>query len=123
MVTAKPVGEIIVEPGTPPDVARELKEVMEKVQEHSKTKQSITVGDPPILWSAVFRLPDGAVNADEAGGRDSVGFLLRPEAQAGYIRVAFVFQGARIERMTAYDVTDAQLRRWKASAWWPKEWR
>ena len=88
-----------------------------------KIKQSMSMGDPPILWSAVRRLPDGAVTADDGRGKDSVSFILRPKDLTHYVRVTFVFRGANPERNASHDVEDAQLRRWKASAWWPKEWR
>ncbi len=111
VVVSKP--RFIMGPGTPPDVAREIEAGMSRVASQIKTRTSLRIGKPPILWSAVLRLPDEAVTADEGGGGESVSFLLRPKDRADHVRLTFVFRGATLERSATYDVTDAQLRRWR----------
>ena len=103
-------------PGTPPGVAREIEAGMSRVASQMKTRMSLRIGKPTILWSAVLRLPDEAVTADEGGGGESVSFLLRPKDRADWVRLTSVCRGATVERSASYDATDAQLRRWRASA-------
>ncbi len=78
---------------------------------------------PPVPWAAAYQLPDGAVTADEGGGGDNVCFLLRPQDDKRYHYLTFRFRGLDLEELAVHDVKDAQLRRWKASDWWPKEGR
>jgi hypothetical protein len=91
----------------------------------SKVRTSLTLGDPPTLWSGLFRLPDGAVAADEGEGGERASFILRAKDPTCYYLFTFGFQDARLdwERSTMRDVKDAELRRWKASDWWPKDWQ
>jgi hypothetical protein len=85
---------------------------------------SCKIGDPPVLWSAVRRLPDGAVAADEGGGEDSVSFILKARDPSTYYLHIVTFRGERLDwdRCTYRDVAEAQLLRWKASDWWPRDW-
>jgi hypothetical protein len=90
-----------------------------------KVRTSLTIGDPPTHWSGLFRLPDDAVAADEGGVGDRASFVRRAKEPTCYYLFTFGFQDARLnwERSTMRDVKDAELRRWKASTWWPKDWR
>ena len=106
-------------PGTPPELERQLKEESLKLADQFKWKQRMS---PPIPWSAAYRLPDGAVTADEGGGRDSVSFLFVPRDGKSYFSLTYTFRGPDPGQSSIRDVKDAQLRRWKTSAWWPKEW-
>ncbi len=107
-------------PGTPPELERRLKEESLKLADQFTWKQSMS---PPIPWSAAYRLPDGAVTADEAGGKDSVSFLFVPRDGKSYFCLTSTFRGLDPGQSSIRDVKDAQLRRWKTSPWWPQEWR
>jgi hypothetical protein len=110
-------------PEVPSAMARVMDAAMDRALSQMKTKVSMKIGDPPVLWSAIRRLPDGAVAADEGGGANSVCFILCPKDEKSYHYITYKFQGADIEDSAIHDAKGAQLRRWKASDWWPKEWR
>ncbi len=105
----------------PPEVDRRIEEEMGKFVDHLSWKRKM---EPPVPWAAAFRLPDGAVTADEGGGGGSVSFLFVPRDGKNYHVLNCRFRGAVFEDDSSIrDAKDAQLRRWKASDWWPTEWR
>ena len=91
-----------------------------KLADQIKGKQSL---NPPVPWSAAYRLPDGAVTAEEGGGGDSVSFLFRPKDGKSYFVSTYRFRGPDLTDSWIRDVKDSQLRRWQASAWWPRDRR
>jgi hypothetical protein len=120
MASDPPVVKTDKPSGIPPALERQLeKESLKFAARHSWKLRM----NPPVPWAAAFRLPDGAVMADEGGGGDTVSYLLIPQDDKRYHYLAFTFRGLDFEVAAIRDVKDAQLRRWKASDWWPKEWR
>ena len=109
-----------VAPGMPPEAERKIDQESLKLAAQVKWKQRMS---PPVPWAAAHRLPDGALTADEGGGGDGVGFLFRPKDEKSYYYMTCTFRGPHLEQGAIHDVEDAQLRRWKASTWWPKDWR
>ena len=112
-------------PGFSPSEARELEHLVLRSISEIKTTGAIQIGDPPVLWSAVCRVPDGAVAQDERQTGDAVSFILRARDQSSHYRFTFAFRGASLDwaRSSIRSVAEPQLRSWEASAWWPKGWR
>jgi hypothetical protein len=106
-----------------PDEARELEQAIVRAASQIKITASMAIGNPPILWAGVHRLPDGSIGVEEVGDRRSVSFVLKARDQPSYYRITYSFQGAKLAETATHDVTDAEHRRWKASASWPKGWR
>lgn len=104
----------------PPEVRRQLNATAVKALDGIRWKMRTT---PPVPWAAAHRLPDGAVTPDEGGGGDSVSFLLDPRDGKSYHYLTYKFRGRDLEMSWIRDVKDAQLRRWRASSWWPSERR
>ncbi len=104
--------------GIPPASERRLEKAPSKCAARVSSKLRM---NPPIPWAAAYRLPDGVVTADEGEAEESANFILKVKDQPKYCRLAIEFRGA--PRFVTRFVTDAQLRRWKASDWWPKDRR
>lgn len=114
-----------VPPGTTPAEARAMERELRSIFRTENLRTSTRIGEPPVLWSAVRRLPDGALAADEGGAGDVISFIARSADGGEYYRFTFAFRDGLLDfrRSSMADVKGAQLRRWKASDWWPKEWR
>ncbi len=93
------------------------------VRVRTEATSSLKIGDPTILWSGVHRVPAEVLAQDREG--DGVGFLARAKDRPEYVLFYFGFRDGRLDesRWVFSDVKEDQLRRWQASAWWPKEWR
>jgi hypothetical protein len=114
-----------VPPGTTPAEVRAMEREMRSIFRTEKLRTSVQIGKPSVLWSAVRRLPDGALAVDGGGAGDVVSFIARSADAREYYRFTFAFRDGLLDfgRSSTADVKDAQLRRWQASDWWPKEWR
>ncbi len=104
----------------PPEVRRQVDAAAAKFLDGIRVKMRTT---PPIPWAAARRLPDGAVTPDEGGGGDSVSFLMEPRDGKSYHYLTYRFRGQVPEEFWIRAVKDDQLRRWRASSWWPRERR
>lgn len=103
-----------------PEVRRQLNAATAKAFDGIRSKMGTI---PPVPWAAAHRLPDGAVTPDEGGGGDSVSFLMEPRDGKSYHYLTYKFRGRDLEMSWIRDVKDDQLRRWRASSWWPQERR
>ncbi len=113
-------------PGDPADslLIRALKLMPDRfVRVRTETSFSMKFGDPTILWSGVHRVPAGVLAQEREG--DGVGFLARAKDRPEYDLFYYGFRDGRLDesRWVTSDVKEDQLRRWRESPWWPKEWR
>lgn len=110
--------------GMSPRLIRVLKLMPDRfVRVRTGISASVKYGDPTILWSGVHRVPAGVLAQDREG--DGVGFLARAKDRPEYYLFYFGFRDGRLDdsRWVFSDVKEDQLRRWRESSWWPKEWR
>jgi hypothetical protein len=77
------------------------------------TGETLTVGEPPHLFTGIHLLPPETDRAD---------FVLRPKATGQWYRVEFDFKDGRLA-VGSYDVSNADLSRWRKNADWPKSWQ